>query len=86
MDPARRGVGVDHGRLDVDVAEDVLDGANIYAALQQVGRVGVTQTVGSGDTMTACCLGVSRSQRIRVIESFMIYELGFQNHLFGKMA
>ena len=35
-------VGVDHRRLEVAVAEELLDGANVRAVLEQVGGVAVT--------------------------------------------
>ena len=38
-------VGVDHGRADVAVAEELLDGADVFAVLEQVGRKRVAQGV-----------------------------------------
>ncbi len=39
-------VGVDHGCLDVRMAEELLDGADVVAALEQVGREGMAERVG----------------------------------------
>src|SRR5688572_8969899 len=41
-------VGVDHRRGDVAVAEELLDGPNVVAALEQVGGEGVTERVRTG--------------------------------------
>src|SRR5580692_10239083 len=38
-------VGVDHGRADVLVTEELLDRTNVVTALQQVGRERMTQSV-----------------------------------------
>ena len=38
-------VGVDHGGGDVAVAEELLDGADVVAGLEQVGGEGVAQGV-----------------------------------------
>ena len=43
-------VGVDHGGLDILVAEQVLDGADVVAVLEQVGGEGVAQGV-AGDAL-----------------------------------
>jgi hypothetical protein len=43
-------VGVDHGRGDVSVAEELLDGANVVSGLQQVCGKGVTERV-AGDAL-----------------------------------
>ncbi len=43
-------VGVDHGGLEVFVAEQVLDGADVVTALQQVGGKGMTEGV-AGDAL-----------------------------------
>jgi hypothetical protein len=41
-------VGVDHRRGDVAVAEELLDGSNVVAVLQQMGGEGVTERVRTG--------------------------------------
>jgi len=41
-------VGVDHGRFNVAVAEQFLDGADIVAAFYEVGREGVAEGVAGG--------------------------------------
>ena len=41
-------VGVDHGRLDVAVAEEFLDGADVVSVLEEVGGEGVAQGVTGG--------------------------------------
>ena len=38
-------VGIDHGGRDVGVSKQLLDGADIVAPLQQVGREGVPERV-----------------------------------------
>src|SRR5438552_17967420 len=40
-------MGVDHGHRDVPVAQDLLDGADVVAALQKVSGEGVTESVTS---------------------------------------
>ena len=45
--PAAEDVGVDHGRADVFVTEQLLDGADVGPGFQQVGREGVAQGVGA---------------------------------------
>jgi hypothetical protein len=50
-------VGVDHGRLEVAVAEELLDRADVVAGFQQVGGEGVPQGV------RACGLGVGLRRR-----------------------
>jgi hypothetical protein len=49
-------VGVDHGGGDVAVAEELLDGADVGAVLQQVGGEGVAEGVAGGwPSRTARC-------------------------------
>lgn len=43
-------VGVDHGGGDVAVAEELLDGADVVAALEEVGGEGVAEGV-AGDSL-----------------------------------
>jgi hypothetical protein len=40
--------GVDHGRRDVAVAQELLDGADVVTALQQMSGEGVTERVAAG--------------------------------------
>src|SRR5262245_29455899 len=54
--PPVEDVGVDHGRAHVPVPQELLDGADILAVLEQVGGEGVAQGVtggGLGDARTA---------------------------------
>ena len=37
--------GVDHGRLDAPVAEELLDGADVVVIFQQVGGEGVAEGI-----------------------------------------
>ena len=39
---------IDHGRVHVPVAQQLLDGADVVAVLEQVGREGVPQGVRAG--------------------------------------
>ncbi len=41
-------MGVDHGRCDVGVTEQLLDGADVVAGFEQVGREGVAKGVAGG--------------------------------------
>ena len=43
--PAIQYVGVDHGRADIAMTEQLLNGSDIAIVLEQVGREGVTQRV-----------------------------------------
>ena len=40
-------MGVDHGRLDALVAEQLLDGTDVVPVLKELGREGVSQGVAS---------------------------------------
>jgi hypothetical protein len=46
-------VSVDHGRGDLAVAQELLDGADVLTALQKVGRDGVTEGVATGTLVDA---------------------------------
>lgn len=46
-------VGVDHGRRHVAVAEELLDGADVVTALQQVGGEGVAKGMATGTLVDA---------------------------------
>jgi len=50
-------VGVDHGGFDVFVAEQFLDGADVAAALQEVGGEGMTESVRGDGFVNFCELG-----------------------------
>lgn len=49
-------VGVDHGGFDVFVAEEFLDGADVVAALEEVGGEGVAEGVGCDAFVDSCGL------------------------------
>jgi hypothetical protein len=46
-------MSVDHGRGDLAVAEELLDGADVLTALPKVGREGVTEGVATGTLVDA---------------------------------
>src|SRR5262249_24593310 len=46
--PAVQDVRVDHGRADVAVAEQLLDGADVVSGFEQVGRKRVAERVAAG--------------------------------------
>ena len=48
-------MGVDHGGFDVFVTEEFLDGADIVAALEEVGSEGVAEGVASDSFLDMGC-------------------------------
>src|SRR5260370_37289983 len=56
-EPVLAEVGVDLGGGEVGVAEELLDGAQIGAAVEEVGGVGVAERVGVGDASVAQRVG-----------------------------
>jgi hypothetical protein len=48
-------VGVDHGRGDVAMAEELLDGADVVTAFEEVRGKGVTQGVAADALGETCC-------------------------------
>ena len=47
-------VGIDHGGFDVFVAEEFLDGADVVAALEEVGGEGVAEGVATDALRDGC--------------------------------
>lgn len=64
---ARARVRVNHRRSDVDVTEDILDRANIDAALQQVGCVSMAQPVRRGYAQQPDLLGRTPDDRLQAL-------------------
>ena len=54
---ALQDVSVDHGRLDILVPEQFLDGANVVSTLQEMGRKGVTKRMRSYVLVDLCTTG-----------------------------
>jgi len=57
--PLLEDVGIDHGRLQIVVPEQLLDGADVGAALEQVSRKGMAEGVG-GDVLRQARLAHGR--------------------------
>lgn len=57
MPAAIEGVGVDHRRLHVAMAEELLDGMDIVAILQEVDGEGLAEGVGGDASHEACVAG-----------------------------
>ena len=64
-------MGVDHGRLDVFVAEQLLDGADVVAGHQQVGREAVAEGVAADLLCDAC----RTSSRIHGLADYRLVEM-----------
>jgi hypothetical protein len=61
-------VGVDHGGADVAVAEELLDGADVVAAFEEMGGEGVAKGVAGGWLGDTCNLG-------RVVPLYLMGEI-----------
>ena len=60
-------MGVDHGRPEIGVTEQLLDGADVDAVLEQVGGESVSEGVAGSAPMNAGAIQARRMARWRTV-------------------